>query len=787
MISDAGMKRFLLLWALAFCLKAQSQLLPLIPYPNYVKAGTGSFIFNRFTGYRVDEEHPALNSIVHTLIETMHQQYGFNVLKAKEDKQDNYINFDIDSTISHPEGYSLIITPSMVNIKSKTPAGAFYALMSLFQLMPPPAERKTAFVEIPSVIIKDQPALSYRGIMLDVSRHFMSVGFLYKLVDLMALQKMNNLHLHLTDDQGWRLEIKKYPLLTAVGSKRNGTIRPKKLGEGNDNKVHQGFYTQEEMKGLVSYAASRYVNIIPEIEMPGHSSAAIAAYPQLSCFPDEPTSIETGEYSGVASLAVRSQKAKIVQENWGVFEDVLCPSEYSFGFMKDVLDEVMQIFPSKYIHIGGDECPKQAWKRSPFCQKLMMDSSLKDEMDLQSFFIRKIERHLNEKGRTLIGWDEILEGGLAPNAVVMSWRGESGGIEAAKQQHPVIMSPQETCYLNQNQSSDPLDTVFTNGYLPLEKVYQYNPIPTALKPEEASYVLGLQANLWTENIPNAHMAEFQLFPRAIALAEIGWTAHRMDFEQFVNRLYLYLDRLSIRQVNFSHHLFDIRLKSSYDTASKSLRITQQGVKDETMLYYSMDSVDLLSKGLPFENFVEIKKDQRLSIGVIIGDELVDRAMVKLTLNRATGKSMILDHPPAPQYAGNGGTALTNGMLADESKFKDPEWMGWNGEDFGALLQWPEKEHFRSVTLRFYNEPNSWIHLPSKVRVLASDDGIRYREITSRSIDGSSAAGVQPVFLNLNNLEAKFLKLEAVNSGEIPLGMTGAGAKSWLFVDEIIVR
>jgi len=249
---------------------------------------------------------------------------------------------------------------------------------------------------------------------------------LYKLIDLMAFQKMNNLHLHLTDDQGWRMEIKKYPLLTTVGSKRSGTVFPKNKPEGNDNKVHEGFYKQDELKALVAYAGSRFVNVIPEIEMPGHASAAIAAYPQLSCFPEEATDVNQGHYSGASSLAVRTQKIKIVQENWGVFQDVLSPSEYTIGFMKDVLDEVMEVFPSKYIHIGGDECPKEYWKRSPFCQKLMMDSGIADEKALQSYFINKINDHLTKKGRTLVGWDEILEGGLPPDAVVMSWRGESG-------------------------------------------------------------------------------------------------------------------------------------------------------------------------------------------------------------------------------------------------------------------------------------------------------------------------------------------------------------------------
>ncbi|MEO8852207.1 MAG: family 20 glycosylhydrolase, partial [Ginsengibacter sp.] len=340
--------------------------------------------------------------------------------------------------------------------------------------------------------------------------------YIKKYIDYLAYFKYNTFHWHLTEDQGWRIEIKKYPRLTSVGGFRNGTIIGHYPGTGNDNAHYGGFYTQEQIKDVVKYAQDRFITIIPEIEMPGHASAAIAAYPQLSCFPDKSTPIsDKTTWAG-------SRDGKQVQQTWGVFDDIFVPSEYTFKFLENVLDEVMQLFPSKYIHIGGDEAPKTYWKESAFCQKLIKEKNLKDEHGLQSYFIQRIEKYLNSKGRKIIGWDEILEGGLAPNATVMSWRGEEGGIAAAQQHHDVIMTPGTYCYFDHAQMKNS-DSLTIGGYLPLDTVYSYNPVPKELKESEAHYILGAQGNVWTEYMASPEKVDYMIFPRMSALSEVLWS------------------------------------------------------------------------------------------------------------------------------------------------------------------------------------------------------------------------------------------------------------------------
>nr|MBP7347015.1 family 20 glycosylhydrolase [Sediminibacterium sp.] len=403
---------------------------------------------------------------------------------------------------------------------------------------------------IPQLMVKDQPRFAYRGMHLDVARHFFPVDFLKKYIDFIAMHKMNTFHWHLTEDQGWRIEIKKYPRLTEIGGFRNGTTIGRYPGTGNTNTRYGGFYTQAQIKEIVQYAADRYVEVIPEIELPGHSSAAIAAYPELSCFPDSSTKVP-------AKIAWNgTTKGKQVQQTWGVFEDVFAPTETTFKFLENVFDEVIQLFPSKYIHIGGDECPKEAWKKSAFCQQLIKEKGLKDEHGLQSYFIQRVEKYLNSKGKQIIGWDEILEGGLAPNATVMSWRGEQGGIEAAKQKHNVIMTPGGWMYFDHKQTKNE-DSVTIGGYTTVQKVYSYDPIPKALSEEDAKYVLGAQANVWTEYMTNSSKVEYQIFPRMSALSEVLWTPkEQKSWPDFEKRLLNQFKRLDWLGFNYSKAYFD---------------------------------------------------------------------------------------------------------------------------------------------------------------------------------------------------------------------------------------
>jgi hexosaminidase len=362
---------------------------------------------------------------------------------------------------------------------------------------------------------------------------------------------MNYFHWHLTDDQGWRIEIKKYPALMSVGAYRNGTIVGRFPGKGNDNTQYGGYYTQDEVKEIVQYAADRYITVVPEIEMPGHASAAIAAYPWLSCFPDKPTVIARTE-----AATGGNQGIKKVQETWGVFDDVFCAgNDSTFLFLQNVLDEVLPLFPSKYIHVGGDESPKTHWKKCPRCQARIKAEGLKDEHQLQSYFVQRMEKYLNNKERTLIGWDEILEGGLAPNAVVMSWRGEKGGIAAAKQKHFVIMTPGKPVYFDHTQSKKE-DSVTIGGYNPLEAVYAYEPVPKELNKDDAKYIMGAQANLWTEYIKYPGKAEYMIFPRLSALSEVLWSPkEKKNWKDFEKRLQLQFKRYDLWKANYSREYF----------------------------------------------------------------------------------------------------------------------------------------------------------------------------------------------------------------------------------------
>lgn len=438
------------------------------------------------------------------------------------------------------EGYRLIVGESGVAIAAATSAGVFQGIQTLLQLLPPAvfaaANGGDRAWPIPCVEIEDRPRFGWRGAMIDVGRYFFPVEFIKKFIDLLAMHKLNILHLHLTEDQGWRLEIKKYPRLTEVGAFRKETLT-RHLGPNKGSHLlpgngipHGGFYTQDEAREIVEYARIRHITVVPEIELPGHARAAIAAYPELGCL-DEP--VEVGK-------------------SWGPHEDVFNPSERTFEFLQDVLTEVLDIFPSRFIHIGGDEVIKDYWKASAFCQERMEELGLKDEDELQSYFIRRMDQFLTARGRRLIGWDEILQGGLAPNATVMSWRGEAGGIAAAEAGHDVIMSPESNTYLDLYQSRDTAsEPVAIGGYLPLSKAYSYDPVPKDLREDVRRHVLGAQGQLWTEYVPTPEHAEYMAFPRLSALAEAMWTEPgAKDWDDFGARLPEHLSRLAAAGVRY---------------------------------------------------------------------------------------------------------------------------------------------------------------------------------------------------------------------------------------------
>lgn len=513
---------------LAICLSMQvvkaEKKCSIIPQPALVKWGNGEFCISGKSRIIVcplnDETRLSANLLAGLIKNPTGMQPAITEGK-KQSKESIFLV--IDATVGNREGYLLEIKPSGVIVRAKTPAGLFYAVQTIRQMLPPEVESQNTIpnlkLTLPECTIADEPRFAYRGMHLDVGRHLFPVETIKRYIDVLALHKMNTFHWHLTEDQGWRIEIKKYPKLTETGAFRKETIvgTVKKEGNTYDGTPYGGFYTQDEVRDIVAYARAKFITIIPEIEMPGHAVAALASYPELSC---------TGGPFEVRKL-------------WGIDENVFCAgNEKTFGFLQDVLSEVMDLFPSRYIHIGGDECPKKCWKNCPKCQQRIKDEGLKNEEELQSYFIKRIEQFVHSKGRNIIGWDEILEGGLAPGATVMSWRGEKGGIEAAKSGHDVVMTPGKYtyfCYYQcENRDNQPLAL---GGYVPLELTYSYNPVPKELTTEEQKHILGLQGCLWTEIIPTTEVLQYMSYPRTFAIAETGWTPeNKKNFNDFISRL-----------------------------------------------------------------------------------------------------------------------------------------------------------------------------------------------------------------------------------------------------------
>jgi len=522
------------LFLFIFAVSNFSQNIDIVPKPKSVTLTRSlPFEFNYKTKIVATDE--SSRQLAGYLNDYLLKNHGFKIEytgKAKKDLKNSIVfeRLSAEGNIPSDEDYTLNINSNGVRIAARGEAGMFYALQSFLQLLPTKIEKGKA--RIPAVEILDQPRFKYRGMHLDVGRHFMPVEFVKKYIDLMSQYKFNKFHWHLTEDQGWRIEIKKYPRLTEIGSKRKeshlGPFSPIFKGDGIPI---EGFYTQEQIREVVTYAKRRHITVIPEIELPGHSSAALAAYPELGCK-------ENYEYK--------------VQQTWGIFKEVFCPTDKTFQFLEDVLSETIALFPdSPYIHIGGDEVLKDHWKESPFVQDLMKRENLKDEHEVQSWFIRRMEKFINSKGKQIIGWDEILEGGLAPNAVVMSWRGEKGGIEAAKAKHDVIMTPSNTMYFDYGQGDPKNEPINIGNHLPLPTVYAYNPVPKELTETEAKYILGAQANVWTEYMKTPDKVEYMVFPRILALSEVVWSPlDKKNYEDFVSRLPNQFARLDRQNVNY---------------------------------------------------------------------------------------------------------------------------------------------------------------------------------------------------------------------------------------------
>ncbi|MEN7546936.1 glycoside hydrolase family 20 protein [Rapidithrix thailandica] len=679
----------------------------------------------------------------------------------------NNVLIQLDDNISEKEGYHLQISPEQITITAKNPVGAFYAVQTIRQLLPSAiesgAQMAVAEWSLPCVEIEDAPRFVYRGLHLDVGRHFFPVEFIKKYIDMLAMYKMNTFHWHLTEDQGWRIEIKKYPKLTEIGGFRKETL----VGHGGetpfeyDGKRYGGFYTQEEIKEVVNYAQEKFVTIIPEIELPGHAQAALTAYPQFSC---------TG---GPIEVVTR----------WGVFQEVFCPKEETFQFLEDVLSEVIELFPSKYIHIGGDECPKDRWKTCDHCQALIKQEGLKDEHELQSYFIRRIEKFLNSKDRNLIGWDEILEGGLAPNATVMSWRGEAGGIEAAKQGHDVIMSPNGPLYLDHYQSKADDEPLAIGGFTDIKEVYEYDPMPEELQGEAAKHILGAQGNVWTEYMQTSEHVEYMVYPRMIALAEVNWSPKaKRNWEEFTGRLGTQFDRLKHLEINYAPHFFDVTYEAS--VADGKLTLEMHSLAKKAEIYYTLDGSEPNANAAKYESSIVLEAGKVIEVKAATFKE--GAALGKVTsktlyTHLGVGKEINLDgyerEKPAPAI-------LMDGQRGAYNHRWEGSWIGFR-KDLTATVDLQEEKSLSKVVVATQSRVKSGIYPPSQVEVLVSADGKSFSPAGQTTVDIQETGKCQ-IEVSLEAVKAKVVKVILRNPGIIEEGKAGAGKPALVMLDEIVI-
>jgi hexosaminidase len=723
----------------------------IIPLPNKVSEKNGAFSFNSHTTIRDLTKTSETAIALRPLVSKLKTTTGISLKFSQQKTPSNQIVIEFDKKIQNQEGYYLNITPATIHIKAANPSGVFYAVQSILQLLPAEIEKSTLSkkinTKITALTIEDAPRFPYRGIMLDVSRHFMPVDFIKKYLDELAALKLNRFHWHLTDGQAFRFESKKYPLLHTAKSPQWPT--------------NEGFYSQAEMRDIVKYANERFITIIPEIDVPAHSNAALVAYPQYACL----------DSAGKQLL----------------FQGEFCPKDESIAFVNDILDEVIDIFPSKYIHIGGDEASKTAWHKCPNCQKRIKEKGLKSIDELQSNFIKSIEEHVNQKGRQIIGWDEILDGGLAPNATVMAWRSIESGGTAAKLKHQAIISPTSHCYLDYYQSEDPNEPLAFGGFVNLPKIYSFEPIPEGLTKEEESYILGGQANLWTEQVPVGSHVEYMTFPRAVALAEVVWsTKESRNYNDFLNRLSGYLNRMDYRQVNYAKHFYEIKTSMS-NSADNTILLALNCDNGNAPIYYTLDGTSPTLESAKYSKPIAIRESSTVKAATVMKGKLVDEITRTITYNKTTGHLMSLKTAPDQRYNRGGVKALTNGMFGGESRFGDEEWLGWNGLDFEGTLDFGKITDIQKATFRFFHKPSSWIWTPSEVQVLGSNDGVNYELITKQKVAIPAKEGIIQVQLSFDSKSVKYLKIIAPSFGTIPANSTGAGDKPWLFVDEIVVE
>ncbi|GJH39906.1 beta-hexosaminidase [Capnocytophaga sp. HP1101] len=742
--------------------------LNIIPRPQSLTLGKGSF---RFTKETVFVTAPELYPVANLFVERYEKATGFKLFFRKAAIQTSHILLSLDKALPE-EGYTLVVEPEKISITAADHNGALYALETLRQLLPKEFESPTPIQAdwvVPTIMVKDRPQYAWRGLMLDVSRHFFPKEYILKNLDRMAMLKLNTFHFHLVDNEGWRIEIKKYPKLTEIGAWRvdqedklwdertpnpanafaNPATAPKKYG---------GFYTQEDIKEIVAYATARGITVVPEIEMPAHAMSAIAAYSELSCH-KRPI--------GVPSGAV-----------WPITDIYCAGQEETFTFLEDVLTEVMALFPSKYIHVGGDEATHTEWEKCLKCQQRMKDHHLKNVHELQSYFIKRIDDFLVSKGRTLVGWDEIMDGGLANNVVVMNWRGIDIGRKALEQGNPVVLT--SDCYIDNYQGLPDYEPQANGGYLPLKKLYTYSLEKENLTPALQKKVLGTQANLWAEHVGSTEHSEYMIFPRLLALAEISWTAtHLKNWDNFINRTQAFMQRLDVMKVNYARSMYQVVPTVGNNEGNISLKLECEVPNAD--LRYALGDIPI-EKATKYHQPIALNQSTTFKATVFGGKATNTITTGEVIFHKAKGKKVNYSPQYHKSYQGQGDATLTN-VIRGTKNFHDGQWLGWLGDDVTLTLDLEQATQVSEVRIGTMDAQSSGIYFPIKLSVALPNDGKTYHQVATleQPCVVRGKAELRDFVLKFNPEEARYLKLTLKNVKTPP-----KGGDAWLFIDEILV-
>lgn len=741
----------------------------IVPKPAEVKLNPGAFRFNEDTKFVAEGD---MLQALEVLQDRFANAAGWNLEVVSTVPNVNFIELSKDPSLGEEE-YSLKVTDNNILITANGYNGFLYALETIRQLLPIEIESKSLATnvqwDIPNVEINDGPRFKWRGFMLDVSRHFFDKDYVMQTIDQLALLKLNTLHLHLVDDQGWRIEIKKYPKLTEVGGFRvdqeDKPWNARPTPELGTEATYGGFYTQEDIKEIVAYASTKGVTVVPEIEMPAHVMSAIAAYPELSCF-QNPIMVPSG---GV----------------WPITEIYCAGKDSTFEFLENVLLEVMELFPSQYIHIGGDEATKTNWKICPDCKSRIQQEELESVEELQSYFIQRIERFLSSNGRILLGWDEILEGGLAPGATVMSWRGVKGGMEASEAGHDVVMSPNSHCYFDYYQGDQDAEPLAWGGNLPLSKVYQFDPVVEEMTPEQAKHVLGGQANLWTEYVPTNAQAEYMIYPRLAALSEAVWsTKENRDWSDFSKRIPSLLERYGEMGVNYAKSAYQVKTEIAVAPESDAVSIELASEFPGSDIRFTLDGSDITAASEKYTEPIDLNKTTTIKAQVFKDEEPVGALYEKtITFHKAVGKPVTYINKYHDSYKGAKDVGMVN-VVRGSKNFHDGQWQGWLGDDMELVIDMGAPTKIGKVTVGALENQGSGIYFPVQVQVLLSEDGESFKStgMLKREYAANIGSELKDFVIEMDGQFAQYIKVVATNLGTPP-----NGGGSWMFIDEVVVE